>query len=69
MTIDTSSIVEAIASRLAEKADAAKAEKMAAYIKTDMPFYGVQAKVRDQIVRAIKRDIHLDTRDENEQLV
>lgn len=69
MTLDTFSIVDAVASGLEEQADAEKAEKMASYMKTEMPFYGVQAGARDQIIRSVKWDIQLDTRKEYEELV
>lgn len=48
----------AIAAReLSTRADAEKAVGMAAYMKTDMPFYGVQKKGRTEVFRLIKRDI------------
>lgn len=48
----------AIAAReLSNRADAEKAAGMAAYLKTDMPFYGVQKKGRTEVFRLIKRDI------------
>ncbi len=40
---------------LARRADPAKAGPMAAYMKTDMPFYGVQKAGRSEILRAVKR--------------
>ncbi|MFP4600367.1 MAG: DNA alkylation repair protein [Persicimonas sp.] len=69
MTIDTAPIVQNVASMLAERADAEKAAKMAEYMKTEMPFYGVQAKPRDEIVRAVGRDIALDSREDYQALV
>ena len=48
----------AIAAReLSDRADAEKAAGMAAYMKTDMPFYGVQKKGRTEVFRVIKREI------------
>ncbi|MCJ7780200.1 MAG: DNA alkylation repair protein, partial [Acidimicrobiia bacterium] len=41
-----------VAERLAEAADPEKAGPMAAYMKTDMPFYGVQKAGLDPILRA-----------------
>ncbi len=39
--------------RLAALADPSKAPAMAAYMKTDMPFYGVQSGTRRQVVREL----------------
>lgn len=48
----------AIATReLSARADAEKAVGMAAYLKTNMPFYGVQKKGRTEVFRVIKREI------------
>lgn len=47
-----------IASReLSSRADPKKAAEMAAYMKTDMPFYGVQKKGRTEVLRMMKREI------------
>jgi 3-methyladenine DNA glycosylase AlkD len=43
-------------SALAGAADASKAEGMQAYMKTDMPFYGVQKPARTEILRDLVRD-------------
>jgi len=40
---------------LAKRADPEKAVGMAAYMKTDMPFYGVQKKARTEVLRALKK--------------
>ncbi|MEM1347711.1 MAG: DNA alkylation repair protein [Myxococcota bacterium] len=40
---------------LERAADPGRAPEMAAYMKTKMPFWGVQTKERDRIVRALKR--------------
>jgi 3-methyladenine DNA glycosylase AlkD len=69
MPFDPAPIVQRVAASLAERADADKAAKMAAYMKTDMPFYGVQATPRDAIIREVKPDIDLDTREDYERLV
>lgn len=45
-----------VAARLAAVADPAKAGPMAAYMKTDMPFYGAQKPARVPIVREVIRD-------------
>jgi 3-methyladenine DNA glycosylase AlkD len=69
MTFDPEPIVQTVADQLAERADEAKATKMADYMKTDMPFYGVQAKPRDEVVWAVKKEIDLEDRDDYERLV
>ena len=69
MSIDPEPIVQKVASLLRKRADAEKAVEMAEYMKTDMAFYGVQAKPRDEIVREVKRDIALDSREAYEELV
>lgn len=43
-----------VAEQLADVADPHKAGPMAAYLKTDMPFYGVQKAGRVTILRAVK---------------
>jgi 3-methyladenine DNA glycosylase AlkD len=50
-------LITTAASELANRADAEKAAGMAAYLKTDMPFYGVQKKGRTEVFRIIKREI------------
>lgn len=54
---------------LAAAANPEKAEGMQAYMKTDMPFYGVQKPGRAPIVRTILRGYVPQTRDEYEELV
>ena len=46
-------MIEAIRSGLAELADPAKAPGMQAYMKSSMPFYGVQKPARVQLARAV----------------
>jgi 3-methyladenine DNA glycosylase AlkD len=48
-------LIDEAASRLAAEADAERAAGMAAYLKTDMPFYGVSSPVRRQIVKQLGR--------------
>jgi 3-methyladenine DNA glycosylase AlkD len=50
-------LIAIAAGELAKRADADKAAGMAAYMKTDMPFYGVQKKGRTEVFRIIKREI------------
>ena len=49
-----SSVVDYVQSELRGLADPEKALAMQSYMKTDMPFYGVQAKDRARIFREIK---------------
>ena len=46
---------------LTEQADPDKARGMQAYMKTDMPFYGVQKPARTQILRRLKRECAPDS--------
>ncbi len=46
-------MIEAIRSGLAELADPAKAPDMQAYMKSSMPFYGVQKPARVKLARAV----------------
>ena len=58
-----------IQSTLAEKANPEKAKGMQAYMKTDMPFYGVQKPGRIEILRQIEREFAPANREEYEELV
>lgn len=49
-------IAQLVQERLSSLADPAKAVEMAAYMKTDMPFYGVQKPDRLPIIQDLKRD-------------
>ena len=69
MAFDPEPIAERVSELLAEAGDPKKAADMAAYMKTEMPFYGVQAAERDGIVREVKPDIDLESRDDYEALV
>ncbi|HEU4895688.1 MAG TPA: DNA alkylation repair protein [Acidimicrobiia bacterium] len=55
MTDLRSELVEYVSTALAEQADPAKAAGMQAYMKTDMPFYGVQKPGRAAILREIAK--------------
>ena len=57
------------AAALAAQADPAKASGMQAYMKTDMPFYGVQKPFRVVILRQLVRDFPPADREEYEELV
>jgi 3-methyladenine DNA glycosylase AlkD len=50
-------VIEAIRSGLAELADPAKAPDMQAYMKSSMPFYGVQKPARVKLARAVFVDL------------
>ena len=53
--MDAEALAGFVADRLAAAADPSKAVPMAAYMKTDMPFYGVQAAPRVPILREAVR--------------
>jgi len=54
--MDTRALLEVVRLGLIAAADPAKAGPMAAYMKTDMPFYGVQKAGRTPIMRRLKRE-------------
>lgn len=56
-------IAEEARSQLAAVADPSKAGPMAAYMKTDMPFYGVQKTPRKAIIRSLVRLFPAETHD------
>ena len=58
-----------VAAALSESADPSKAEGMQAYMKTDMPFYGVQKAGREVILRELVATFPPDDREEYEDLV
>jgi 3-methyladenine DNA glycosylase AlkD len=53
-------LVSFVEEELAARADPEKAVAMAAYMKTDMPFYGVQKKGRTEVFRALKSRFPVD---------
>ena len=61
--------VEFARSALAAVADPSKANGMQAYMKTDMPFYGVQKPGREVILRELVAIFSPDDREEYEELV
>ena len=69
MATDYTSIADTIAELLAGRADPEKAEKMASYMKTEMPFYGVQASPRDEIIREVKAQIEVENHEDYKALV
>ncbi|HEY5889641.1 MAG TPA: DNA alkylation repair protein [Acidimicrobiia bacterium] len=58
-----------VATRLLEVADPDKAAGMQAYMKTDMPFYGVQKDGRTPILRQLVKEFPPETADHYEALV
>lgn len=58
-----------VSGALAEIADAGKALRMQAYMKTEMPFYGVQKPGRTPILGRILKEFAPASRDEYERLV
>ena len=52
---DSDLMVRFVQSELSRLADPARAAPMAAYMKTDMPFYGVQKTSRVPIARELKK--------------
>jgi 3-methyladenine DNA glycosylase AlkD len=67
--MDTRALVEVVESGLDAAANPAKAGPMAAYMKTDMPFYGVQKAGRTPIMRRLKRDFSPADQDQYEEAV
>lgn len=60
--------VSFVKAALAERANPEKAIGMQAYMKTDMPFYGVQKPGRTEIMLHLKQEFAPATRDEYEAL-
>ena len=67
--MDTQAVVQVVTSQLTAAANPAKAGSMAAYMKTDMPFYGVQKAGRTPITERLKREFFPQNRDEYEEAV
>lgn len=65
----TADAIALVRSSLAAVADPAKAEPMAAYMKTEMPFYGVQKSGRVPIARQLVRRFPAGDRAEYEAVV
>lgn len=60
----TEAAVTYVQTALAERANPEKADGMQAYMKTDMPFYGVQKPGRTQIMRHLKKEFAPESHDE-----
>lgn len=69
MTTDYITVADAISVSLAEQGSPTRAKQMAAYMKTDMPFYGVQAGARDKILRAVLPQIQVASHQDYKRLV
>jgi 3-methyladenine DNA glycosylase AlkD len=54
--LNTRALVTHVQERLAALANAEKAAEMAAYMKTTMPFYGVQKPDREPIMKELKQN-------------
>lgn len=61
--------IEYVQEALAARADSSKAAGMQAYMKTDMPFYGVQKAGRTEVLRRLVADYPPADRQEYESLV
>jgi 3-methyladenine DNA glycosylase AlkD len=69
MNLDIAAARQFVGSSLAAQANPEKAVDMQAYMKTDMPFYGVQTPARVLILRQLVRDFPPTHRDGYESLV
>ena len=62
-------IADFVQAELSALADPVKAAPMAAYLKTDLPFYGVQNPARKPVFRAMVRQFRPSDRDDWERSV
>jgi 3-methyladenine DNA glycosylase AlkD len=69
MPLDADVACGFVAAALGEQADPEKAARMQAYMKTDMPFYGVQKPGRKPILKELVAQYPPETREEYEELV
>jgi 3-methyladenine DNA glycosylase AlkD len=69
MSLDIEAACEFASGALAQLSDPEKAREMQRYMKTDMPFYGVQKPGRTRVMRRLTRDFPPGDRDEYERLV
>jgi 3-methyladenine DNA glycosylase AlkD len=69
MSQSRSALIEYVQAELRAQANPEKAEGMQAYMKTDMPFYGVQKSGRVKILGHLKKNFSPADRDEYEELV
>ena len=69
MRLDVRSAATLASRSLADRADPAKAKDMQSYMKTDMPFYGVQKPGRTPILRSLIANYAPESREDYEELV
>jgi 3-methyladenine DNA glycosylase AlkD len=69
VTADTEAALDLVQKRLRDVANPEKAAAMQSYMKTDMPFYGVQKAERTRILRQLEADHRPSDRDQHEALV
>ena len=69
MSDKTRAICDYVSSSLAAAANPEKANAMARYMKTEMPFYGVQKPGRTPILRHVVKEFPPADRDEYEEIV
>ncbi|CAN5776817.1 DNA alkylation repair protein [soil metagenome] len=69
MALDIEAACRMVSERLARIADPEKASAMQAYMKTDMPFYGVQKPGRTPVLRDLVREFRPDSADGYRDLV
>jgi 3-methyladenine DNA glycosylase AlkD len=62
-------IVQFVQRRFRTSADPHKAKPMAAYMKTDMPFYGILKPDRVRVLRELKKQFPLETRSQYQSAV
>lgn len=62
-------LVDKLRQDMANAADPARAGQMQAYMKTDQPFYGIQAKERRQIFRAAQKAHPVTRRQDYEAII
>ena len=67
--MDIEMLVGVVRTELSAVADPERAAPMAAYMKTEMPFYGVQKAARTSIMRRLHKEFHPLDRDEYEHAV
>ena len=69
MALDFDAACRIVSERLAKAADPDKAPAMQAYMKTDMPFYGVKKAGRTGILRELVKEYRPDSADSYRKLV
>lgn len=62
-------LADTFSTLLSEQADPKASQKMAAYMKTNMPFYGVQASMRTEIFRSVLPQIQVTSHQDYEALI